>query len=126
MANKTHKYLVILLTGIPISHGAFGIEFSRSLGVEVFSEYVTQLPEFTIKWSNRIFSRKGIHTFRERVEEKDLWIITKIVRYVEVGCTDIGSTLEEKIRHQPTDNPYAAVLGDKNKPWFESKMLLIK
>ncbi|WP_293355168.1 MULTISPECIES: hypothetical protein [unclassified Microcoleus] len=111
------------MTGIPISHGAFGIEFSRSLGRKVFSEYVAQLPEFTIKWNNRIFLRKGIHTFHERVEGKDQWIITKVVRYVEVDCTDIDSILKKGIRHQSTDNPYAAVLGDKNKAYFESQML---
>ena len=95
MAKIIRKYLVVLLTDSPICHGVRGIEFSPA-GREVFTDFVTQEPGFTIKWNNKIFLKRGTHTTRKLVEENSIWLTTVIVRYVEVSCTDLNSILEEK------------------------------
>ena len=127
MARIIRKYLVVLLTNCLPYHDAYGIRFTPN-GKEVLTEFVIQEPGFTIKWSNRIFLKKGTHTTRQLVEEGSIWLTTIITRYVEVDCTDIISILEGKqeTRHEPTNNPYAAVLGNKNKNSFENQLFSIK
>lgn len=127
MVKIIRKYLVVLMNNCPPYHDAFGIKFTPQ-GNDIFTKFVTHEPGFTIKWNDKIFLKKGTHTHRELIEEGSTWLITVITRYVEVDCTDINSILEEpkKTRHEPTDNPYAAVLGNKNREFFENQLFSIK